>query len=319
MAIILLCVLQVDNTGWRSTQTQLNNNPYPAAGQVQPAAAAGPWTAEELIDRAGRAIRESVTGGQDTTSSAANWPEIEQALNQPIGQTPASSTAAGDSLRHRIRSAGDVTAQPPQPGSTAPSHRTGDLSGGFPSFAGPPTLPPNESRRADPAFPEQPSALLNQLPSGAARGRETLYEAEPADANSNRRYITPPSRGLVDQDALRQPASPPPQDQTRVLSENGSTLQDLPAPPGSTASQTPANPSTSRSSSRPWGPLLLSVLGLFGSLGFNLYLGWIAWDLYARYQEAVEDVQELEAKLEAKQQEFPAVSRTSRHPAMVSG
>jgi hypothetical protein len=68
--------------------------------------------------------------------------------------------------------------------------------------------------------------------------------------------------------------------------------------------------------------LLLSILGLFGSLGFNLYLGWIAWDLYSRYQDAVVDVQELEAKLEAKQQDYPAatVGRTTvRHPAMASG
>jgi hypothetical protein len=45
------------------------------------------------------------------------------------------------------------------------------------------------------------------------------------------------------------------------------------------------------------------VLALFGSIGFNLYLGWIAWDLYTRYQDAMEDVHELESKLEEKQLE----------------
>ena len=58
-----------------------------------------------------------------------------------------------------------------------------------------------------------------------------------------------------------------------------------------------------RLTNRPWGPLMLAVLGLFGSIGFNIYLGWIAWDLYTRYQEAVSDVHELEGKLEEQQLE----------------
>jgi hypothetical protein len=58
----------------------------------------------------------------------------------------------------------------------------------------------------------------------------------------------------------------------------------------------------------------LVVVGLFGSLGFNLYLGWIAWDLYSRHQDAVDDVQDLEMKLEAKQQEL-AIGVGSRPPS----
>ena len=56
-------------------------------------------------------------------------------------------------------------------------------------------------------------------------------------------------------------------------------------------------------SDKPWWPLILTVLGLFGSIGFNIYLGWIAWDLYSRCQEAVEDVQDLEERLESKSKE----------------
>jgi hypothetical protein len=45
---------------------------------------------------------------------------------------------------------------------------------------------------------------------------------------------------------------------------------------------------------RSWLVLLL-MLGLFASLGFNLYLGWIAWDIHGRYQDAIADLSERES------------------------
>jgi hypothetical protein len=38
------------------------------------------------------------------------------------------------------------------------------------------------------------------------------------------------------------------------------------------ASATPSEPA------KPWLPLVAAVMGLFGSLAANVYLGWIAWD-----------------------------------------
>lgn len=35
---------------------------------------------------------------------------------------------------------------------------------------------------------------------------------------------------------------------------------------------------------KPWLPLALALFGLFGSLGGNVYLGWIAWGARRRYQ-----------------------------------
>jgi hypothetical protein len=41
---------------------------------------------------------------------------------------------------------------------------------------------------------------------------------------------------------------------------------------------------------KPWGTLTLAMLALFASMGGNLYMGWIAVDVYRRYLDvAAED------------------------------
>ena len=47
-----------------------------------------------------------------------------------------------------------------------------------------------------------------------------------------------------------------------------------------------------------WGWLALCLLALFFSIGANIYLGWIAWDTHARYQDLVDDLHEAESQLE---------------------
>jgi hypothetical protein len=41
--------------------------------------------------------------------------------------------------------------------------------------------------------------------------------------------------------------------------------------------------SSTSSSDKPWWPLTLAMLALFASMGGNLYMGWIAVDVYRRY------------------------------------
>lgn len=58
-----------------------------------------------------------------------------------------------------------------------------------------------------------------------------------------------------------------------------------------------SNPGLDTASSRSWWlPFIFATLGLFASLGFNLYLGGIAWDIHGRYQEVVEDLSEVESR-----------------------
>jgi hypothetical protein len=39
---------------------------------------------------------------------------------------------------------------------------------------------------------------------------------------------------------------------------------------------------------RPWAPLIVALFTLFGSLGANVYLGWITWYTRSRYRALVE-------------------------------
>ncbi|MCU0875109.1 MAG: hypothetical protein MUE50_22480 [Pirellulaceae bacterium] len=47
-------------------------------------------------------------------------------------------------------------------------------------------------------------------------------------------------------------------------------------------------------SDKPWWPLTLAMLALFASMGGNLYMGWIAVDVYRRYLEMADDGDEEE-------------------------
>jgi len=43
---------------------------------------------------------------------------------------------------------------------------------------------------------------------------------------------------------------------------------------------------------KPWFPLTVTMLLLFGSLGGNAYLGWLAKDFYNRYKTLAEELRE---------------------------
>lgn len=49
------------------------------------------------------------------------------------------------------------------------------------------------------------------------------------------------------------------------------------------------------SAEMPWGTLTLVLMVLFISLGANLYMGWIAVDMYHRYLELADDLAENES------------------------
>ena len=55
-----------------------------------------------------------------------------------------------------------------------------------------------------------------------------------------------------------------------------------------------AGDSPSIASDKPWWPLTLAMLALFASMGGNLYMGWIAVDVYRRYLEMADDGDEEE-------------------------
>jgi hypothetical protein len=74
-----------------------------------------------------------------------------------------------------------------------------------------------------------------------------------------------------------QPAGKPiSAESTTFLAQSG-TSQQPPVKP------TAAQPPRQETSARPWMPLILLALALFASLGGNVYLGWVAWEVRKRY------------------------------------
>lgn len=45
---------------------------------------------------------------------------------------------------------------------------------------------------------------------------------------------------------------------------------------------------TNEEQPKPWAPLMATLVALFGSLGANVYLAWIAWEARARYRQLTE-------------------------------
>jgi len=74
-----------------------------------------------------------------------------------------------------------------------------------------------------------------------------------------------------------EPAGKPISAESATFVEQGGGPQQNGIQPAG-ASQPPTEPT------RPWMVLMLVVLGLFASLGGNVYLGWITWDIHRRYR-----------------------------------
>ena len=56
--------------------------------------------------------------------------------------------------------------------------------------------------------------------------------------------------------------------------------------PGKPKRETPLPKPAPVEPAKPWLPLTLTILGLFASLGANVFLGWIAWGFRRRCQIA---------------------------------
>jgi hypothetical protein len=64
----------------------------------------------------------------------------------------------------------------------------------------------------------------------------------------------------------------------RIVMGTGTPPREAPLPKPVPPPAAPVAPA------KPWLPLWLTLLGLFASLGANVFLGWIAWDFRRRCQ-----------------------------------
>jgi hypothetical protein len=124
-----------------------------------------------------------------------------------------------------------------------------------------------------------------RLPDG---GMEYIIQLDPQTLESLRtgqaiQSDIPPSAGEVRSYRImvggkKLPRETPPTPKKLTPDPLVKPLPERPAVFVDPAGQT--SPPTSDIAVKPWLPLTLALLGLFASLGTNIYLGWIAWDLY---------------------------------------
>ena len=84
----------------------------------------------------------------------------------------------------------------------------------------------------------------------------------------------PPPLKLLPPKALEKPTPAPPK-----------AIEQPPPIPLKAAEKTAPEPIHSEPA-KPWLPLMLTLLALFASIGANIFLGWIAWGLRRRCQNA---------------------------------
>lgn len=298
MAVLLFCAVSVDPNGWQAGQPPATNLPtgLPGSGPVT----ADPMAASPPVSMAQNPLTGLPNAPAAAPTGTADWSDIERALLNPPGQ-PSRSHAGFPTLR-----GADGAAVPPQPPADLgrvpttvqqqrpvaqtqpPTGQQGLIQG----LGEPPTLIPRGSTTPDARMPVTADAPVSGPPRQPAR-EVVLEEDLTRGSFSNRQYITPPPRdtGAVVPLRNRNPQVP-----------SDAAAQSLPNTQTSPQDKNPAIDSKTAGEERPaekkWWPLLLTMLGLFASLGFNVYLGWIAFDIHGRYHDIADEIQDLEQKLE---------------------
>ena len=92
------------------------------------------------------------------------------------------------------------------------------------------------------------------------------------------------SRSPSDSFLFRTPGKLAPAPDSKPLGGRQVTFEEPAAEQKPTQTQPPGNTSPTQAPDKPWWPLTLALATLFGSLGGNVYLGWITWDTRSRYR-----------------------------------
>ncbi|MCP4191212.1 MAG: hypothetical protein GY768_11365 [Planctomycetaceae bacterium] len=330
MALLLMCTVAAEGSGWQSGQISgpVVTRQLPSTPVSQPAYEATPIT--QGLPTVSVAQNPALPGNQPTPAgmatnpitglpappaavppATADWSDIENALRLPPGN-PSRSHAGFPALR----SADGLDLPPPPPTNllseppaavparnpaaiglpSAPVRNEPVSRGTVTSLSG--GLPANQPINAGPTQGLGPAPALNVVPEArpaTARNATGFENRRTQGSFSDRKYISPPPT---------EPAVVVPVKNPDPVEENRSThTQPLPGTNENiekaklAAELGGVNPVAEPSSGR-WWPLLLTMLGLFASVGFNLYLGWIAFDIHGRYHDIADEIQDLEQKLE---------------------
>jgi hypothetical protein len=131
-------------------------------------------------------------------------------------------------------------------------------------------IPPNAGEIRSYRIVVGAKKLPRETPPPVASPIPKLMEPKPIEPNEAR---------------LTAPYALPPNPGVKRLAEQPAHFME---PPSTAAAAKPQPKPTSETQSeqpqKPWLPLTFTLLGLFASLGANVFLGWIAWESRQRYR-----------------------------------
>lgn len=141
--------------------------------------------------------------------------------------------------------------------------------------------------RIDPPEPPEDKVADSEIPAFDP-------DATPSDdADDPVPGLPPPLQEQQQQDDGQAAAAPPPMPEVpgaeQLAGHETPTGRDTPGSPEPAADRETTSANEVGESGRPWGWLLLTLLGLFASLSGNAYLGWITWDTRRRYRALLHD------------------------------
>lgn len=145
------------------------------------------------------------------------------------------------------------------------------------SFLDSPVKPPPLDKKPGGTNPSLPNFDIPPLD-----GETTLPPASNDNAHFRDDRTLPPIPNPITVD----PNSEPIASQVNYNKERSPKAEEVASKP----KRTPGKPKTPTAASKPWLPLVLTVLLLFASVGLNAYLGWIAWGFYQRMQSMASDL-----------------------------
>jgi len=203
---------------------------------------------------------------------------------------PASEPAPNETDPHGYRYGDSVPIQPPPDAklnTLPPPPQNAPLQ--IPLPPPPQIVPPPEmpvAQEPDAALPAKASALpvttipQDNLPVVPATSLSELTTEPPPEETFSGERLAATTDGASSAAVESAPAKPSVAEGPSASTATASTA---------TASSATGSSSSSGSQPTPWLPLTFTLFALFASLGGNLYLGWITWELRNRFRETTKE------------------------------
>ncbi len=160
---------------------------------------------------------------------------------------------------------------------------------------------PRELPPADVGSPTPTVDMTNQPPADPFLSSRTTLSAWP-DLSGRLPSLRPPGAESPVAESLGAPDFIRPDPHSKPIGARQAGYLERPAavPKGQSRSPSEQEPRQERprqqvaEDEKPWTPLIVALFTLFGSLGANLYLGWITWNARSRCRTLAQETSHLE-------------------------